>query len=79
MLGQLNEILLDLVFLSITSYICGDKIVKNNIILQYHPTSKSYFGYCKYVTKCNFLKLSIFSIFLHIVYDNSFISARKSL
>ena len=32
MLGHLNELLLDLVF-SIDQVICGDKIVKNNIIL----------------------------------------------
>ena len=33
MLGHFNEILVDLVFLSTSSYIYGDKIVANNIIL----------------------------------------------
>ena len=51
--------------------------MKNNIILQYHTTSKSYFRYCKYGTKCIFLKLLFFFILLHIVYD-MFVSARKS-
>ena len=64
-------------FLLIRSYICGDKIVKDNIILHYHPTSKSYFGYYK-CRKMIFFKIVIFFIFLHIVYDNRFVSARKS-
>ena len=47
--GKSNIVGFSFVYPSGHAYICGDKIEKNNIILQEHPTSKRCFRYCKYV------------------------------
>ena len=78
MLGQLNQILLYLVFfLSIRSYICGDKIVKKIKFCSSILPRRAILDIVDMSQNDFFQNCQFFPFFLHIVYGNRFVYARK--
>ena len=65
-------------FLLMRSYICEDEIVKNYIIFTSILPLRAILDIVNMSQSAIIFKFSFFFIFLQIVYDNMFVSARKS-